>query len=226
MEDTLKKLFIFSFIMFSLITNTYGDDKVKSMQLNIDSLSDKLNTGTASQQDIKQLIDYQIVIKDLKKEKEATEKFIGLNWGVGLAYTYIQGKASIDEAEVIDGVIRIKREHKRSAALMLESHYFLEKDIKKYNTTMGIGPFAAVNVIDTEGKAPRAYGLGLMAGFKRQPDLKDSWNIGVGYFVDTRVKRLGSGLSEGQALPGTETEIRYKETDSGGFMFMLSATFM
>lgn len=160
----------------------------------------------------------------VEKEKQTEKEFAGFNWGLGLAYTYIKDGPSIDEAKLIDGRVRILKEHKRSAALMFESHYFL--NIGKYfDTITGVGPYAAIRLLDTEGKEISAYGVGLMAGFKRQEEAKSSWNIGAGYFVDTRVRRLGSGISEGEPLPGTETEIRYKDVDSGGFMFMFSATF-
>lgn len=159
-----------------------------------------------------------------KKEEQTAKEFAGFNWGLGLAYTYIKDGPSIDEAKLIDGRVRILKEHKRSAALMFESHYFIDLG-KHFGTITGVGPYAAIRLLDTEGKEISAYGVGLMAGFKRQEEAKSSWNIGAGYFVDTRVRRLGSGISEGEPLPGTETEIRYKDVDSGGFMFMFSATF-
>lgn len=153
---------------------------------------------------------------------EANRKFAGLNWGLGLAFMSISGK-SIDEAKVIDNAVRVTKEHKRSAALLLETHYFLQE--KKWGADVGWGPFAAIRLADTEGAEVGAFGIGIMMGFKDGPNDGGSWNIGLGYFVDTEVNQLGSGIVEGNALPGTETSIRYKEVDESGWLIMLSSTF-
>ena len=166
----------------------------------------------------------------IEKEKADVKKFVGFNWGVALAFMSLNGKSSITDAKVIDGVVRINKEQSRSVALMLETHYLVHMPTWKVQneTEVGIGPFVAIRVADINGvnntaSNINAYGVGLMLGFTEQ-QLR-SWNIGAGYFVDTQVKALGSGLAEGQPLPGTETAIRFKETDSNGWMFLISGTF-
>ena len=152
-----------------------------------------------------------------------TKKFAGINWGVGLAFLGINGQ-SIDEAKLIDNVVRITKEHSKSAALMLETHYFMQ-DKDKWGANIGHGPFATIRLAGSEGEKIGAFGLGWMIGFKDGPVDGGSWNVGFGFFVDTEVQELGSGISEGQALPGSETAIRFKEVDKSGWVIMLSSTF-
>lgn len=225
-------LFLITTLMSGI---SYSETAPVDMKMQIDKLNEsiqKIQINNKSDMDeylnkYKKLIeleaDKKVIDKAEEKEKASVKEFAGFNWGVGLAYTYINKGPSIDEAEMVDGKVRIKKEHNRAAALMLETHYFVNLG-KFQDSEIGLGPFAAIRVIDTEGKDVKAYGVGIMAGFKRQQESKSSWNIGIGYYVDTSVKQLGSGITEGEALPGTEKEIRYKQVDSGGFMFMLSAT--
>lgn len=176
------------------------------------------------------LSQYKACLKSEQDKEGINKKISGLNWGVALAFMSLNGKSSITDATVIDGVVRINKEHSRSVALMLETHYLVRMPKWKIQdeTEVGIGPFVAIRVADVNGvnntaSNVSAYGTGLMLGFSQQR--LSSWNIGVGYFVDTQVKALGSGLAEGQPLPGTETAVRFKETDSNGWMFLISGTF-
>lgn len=158
-----------------------------------------------------------------EKEKAANKQFFGLNYGVGLALTSVSG-TFVKEAKVIDGVVRVTEELGSEAIAMLETHYFLKTHATP-NMDFGHGPFAAITAIDKEGDKIGAFGAGWMFGFKDSNTDGGSWNLGLGYYVDTQAKKLGSGVVEGQALPGTETKIRFREVDATGWMIMLSSTF-
>lgn len=233
----LTPFFVFPLQCFAEDESTAAQqimDKIKTNSTTIDFLN-KVN-AYGLDQDLDYYLDALSTVEKNEKDKikneiklETEKKFYGFNWGLGLAFTYLANNMSIDDAKLVDGVVRVSKEHKRTEAVMFETHYLArinDSYIAKLftGTTIGLGPFAAIRVTDSEGKNVNAYGAGLMLGFKNSLDSKNSFNVGFGYFVDKKVKQLGSGITEGQTLPGTETEIRFKETDSGGVMLMFSAT--
>ncbi len=103
-----------------------------------------------------------------------------------------------------------------------------DKGTGKFNKTRaewGWGPFVALqpgsdDIID-------AIAAGLMVGFKRSNDPNDdaSWNFGVGVVVDPNTQILGEGLIANQALPDGETEIRFREEEQVGILFLFSTKF-
>jgi hypothetical protein len=125
-----------------------------------------------------------------------------------------------------------------SARFMLEAHYFFTPSGKPLfgsnllgatNTNKklewGWGPFVALqpgsdDIID-------AIAAGLMIGFKRSDDPSDdaSWNLGVGVVVDPNSQILGSGLVEDEPLPDGETEVRFREEEQVGILFLFSTKF-
>ena len=58
----------------------------------------------------------------------------------------------------------------------------------------------------------------------RKGQASTSWNIGLGIAADPNVQILGDGIEEGKALPGSETEIRYKEKTQYGAMILFSTS--
>lgn len=152
--------------------------------------------------------------------------FVGFNWGVGLAFTSLSGQKAVKDATMIGGVVRVTEDYSHSAGLMVETHYFFEKRMTSAKQELGIGPFVALRVADTKKEKwdISAYGVGLMLGGRNVGVVK-GYSLGIGYFVDTKVKRLGGGIVEGQPLPAGETVPRLQNTDASGWMVMLSSTF-
>jgi hypothetical protein len=162
-----------------------------------------------------------------QKTEEAAGKFGGLELGAGLSFTIDVGKRDrVTDAEVVNGIVRIKNADNSRARLMLESHYFFKPNAKLLgldHQMWGIGPFVAIqggsdNIIE-------AIGMGLMIGFRRLPTESKSFNLGVGFVVDPNVKVLGDGIVRDKPLPAGETEIRFKEDSQAGIMVLASFTF-
>ena len=162
----------------------------------------------------------------------STRSFAGLNFGVGITLTQDTGRndrivnASLDEV----GIVRVDKDQNDVARVMLESHYFFhsEKDDTSFlymvdGPNWGHGPFVALQPGTDE--IIEAIGLGWMVGFKRGKNSNESWNLGIGYIVDPSVKILGDGITENQALPAGETQIRFKETSQRGVFLLVSFTF-
>jgi len=159
------------------------------------------------------------------------QNFAGINLGLGLALTFRHGEDRIEDASVENGIVRVSKEKNVDTKIMLETHYFfkpewewLEKlkekiDLPKEN--FGIGPFIAIEPDSSGGQVIGAYSLGIMTGFKRDTG-NASWNIGVGYGVNTGVKVLGDGIEEGKPLPEGEKGVRYKEINQPGWMIITS----
>lgn len=162
----------------------------------------------------------------------AQRQFAGLNFGVGISLTHDLGKTDrVESASVVNGVVRVDNENNDIARIMLESHYFFTpKKQFRLNPNMaanqwGWGPFVALQPGTDE--IIEAVALGVMWGFKRNDNPKDtsSWNIGIGAVVDPNVRVLGDGIEEGKPLPSGETEIRYKEKSQGGVLILTSFSF-
>lgn len=167
---------------------------------------------------------------DEDKKLEATRNFAGINFGVGLTLTLDTGSHDrVENAELVNGVVRITEERNDIPRIMLETHYFF---LPQHNflgmrsvkpNEWGIGPF--VGIQNGSNEIIEAIGAGVMLGFRRNENTKDSFNIGVGFVVDPSVKILGDGITENQTLPAGETQIRYKETSQWGVLLVISYAF-
>lgn len=178
-----------------------------------------------SVEDSEAVQEMETTIEGRKSEEEALQKFAGINWGLGLAFTGIRKSYVSDvtiESDATNSFIRINHQTKNRALLMLESHYFIrsEKDPK-----FGHGPFMSIGVVGEDGVDPLSnYGLGWMIGL-RTDDKGGSWNFGVGVFIDTKVPQLRSGLSDGEITTETDPTKLLTTSDVDGWMIMFSATF-
>lgn len=167
----------------------------------------------------------QMKVVNMKMEVEKEErKIYGINFGIGLGFTGTN-KKSIKSASVIDGVVRTTKQEKTEAKVMFETHYFFPKKWKSGTIDAGYGPFIAVE-LSNEDEIIEGYALGFMLGMKTSQgnNISDSWNIGLGYYVDKNVQQFGDGIIEGQALSNGDS-IRYKETEANGWILMLSSSF-
>lgn len=139
-------------------------------------------------------------------------------WGIGLGVTINNGsQKSIDDAQIVNGVVRITRERQVTPRLMVEAHSY-------FNATSTFGCFIALQtggsqIID-------AIGAGLLFTSKASDYSKLKcihWGFGVSNVFNSRV--LGDGLHENQPLPPGETQIRYKETNRVGVLLFVSTSF-
>ncbi|NRB65230.1 MAG: hypothetical protein HRU40_19810 [Saprospiraceae bacterium] len=159
-------------------------------------------------------------IKAAVKEKDDKESFAGLNWGMGLGMTFLS-EPIVEEVSIVNNTISVDQEREKRAMVMLESHWFYNDF---YNGNVGIGPFLSIGLVGEEGVDPlSAYGGGLMLGFK-VPDSDASWNIGVGWFTDTKAVLLKDGLSNGDSTTETDPSTLTHKRDKAGWMLMFSAT--
>lgn len=176
---------------------------------------------------------------DLRDVEDPTQKFGGIEFGIGIAFSYDLGDNDrIKEAELVNGIVRVTDRENVRARIILESHYFFTptggvfgdelfglKNLpgKNMRKEWGIGPFVALqpgtnDVID-------ALGAGIMVGFRRPNSETQSFNIGVGVLYDLNTRLLGEGLAANQPLPSGETAIRYLEEEQSGLLLLSSYSF-
>ena len=172
----------------------------------------------------KQLKKAQEEYEEYLLKQEAIEDFGGLGFSVGAGITFFPAEDElIEEAEIINGIVRIKREGKAVSRMMLESHYFFILD-NESNGKWGIGPF--VGILTNEDQLLDAFGLGVMVGLRRLGESSSrSLNFGAGWVWDRNCKVLGDGIYANMLLPEGETEIRYKYKTLGGFIVIVSFSF-
>ncbi|MDL1979572.1 MAG: hypothetical protein LWX52_16055 [Deltaproteobacteria bacterium] len=204
-----------------------NDDQIKEEEVVLNDDQIKEEEVVLNDDQIKRIMNETLT-------KQSTRKFAGLDFGVGVSLTYDTGKHDrVKTAEIIDGVVRVSKDNNANARIMLESHYFFTPD--KYfglietgnkdteDKTFGFGPFIALQPGTDE--IIEAIGLGIMVGWKRKGPSSGSWNCGVGLVVDPKVQILGDGFEANQPPPGSETVVRFKETDQWGVVLLASFTF-
>lgn len=163
----------------------------------------------------------------------ATQKFGGLEFGVGLSFTADVGTSDrVSDAELVNGIVRVKDENNGIARIMLESHYlFTPNRTSLFGVPAGRwghGPFVAIQPGTDD--IIQAIGAGWMIGFRRPApatgeDTGQSFNIGFGVVVDPNTRILGDGIVANQPLPAGETAIRYTEEMQIGALLLFSFSF-
>jgi hypothetical protein len=146
-----------------------------------------------------------------------------LGFGVGIGFSWGRGAERVEDAEVVSGVVRVKRAATDKPRLFLEAHKFVWVHRAQ---GIGVGPF--VSVQSGADDALSSWGAGIMVGFRekaKQGDEPTSWNLGLGYLWDADVKTLGDGVVADAPLPEGETEIRYKNTSAGSVFVVFSRRF-
>lgn len=157
-------------------------------------------------------------------KKEEQEKFAGFRFGVGIALTALS-EENIKEVNIDEnGIINVSKAAKQGGSLMLEAHEFIWETSWGETGTVGIGPFLAITITDEEGADPfSSYAAGIMTGWK-QPNNKNSWNIGLGAFVNTEVQSLRSGFVDGGMTTEMDPTKLLQTRDENGFVLMFSTT--
>lgn len=164
-----------------------------------------------------------------QEEEQSTKKFAGIDFGAGIGLSLSVGKKKvIDQAEVVNGIVRVSRERDEIPRLLFETHYlFLPKETNFLYMVepelWGWGPFIAVQ--SSEEQTIDSVGFGLLLGFRRSKDATTSFNIGVGVVYDSNVKVLGDGIKENQPLPAGETTVRFKEISEMSWLLIGSFGF-
>lgn len=179
-------------------------------------------TSTIPMATVEDIAREQVNTKVDELASKAQDPFGRLGFGVALSLTHDLGSHSrVEEAQLANGIVRLKDEGNDLARVMLETHYFFDAG-SLWRKKFGLGPFVAVqpgseDIID-------AVGFGGMIGFKRDSELlgQSSFNLGIGGVVDPDSTVLADGIRENQPLPAGETEIRFKEKSQWGLLFLTS----
>lgn len=160
----------------------------------------------------------------------------GLHWGTGLLYDSSRG--GVGEVKIVsnggNNTIRVTKENGAAVRAAFELHYFFPMKGASFagnqEPNWAWGPFVSLNskpLDNFTGPVFTSAGIGLMVGAKVGQDNQHSINLGVGWLVDTDVKRLAAGISDGQATtlaPGSESGLLTSRTAQGA-MVMLSYNF-
>lgn len=165
--------------------------------------------------------------KDEDKGKDEDKDTIGgvrLGAGIGVTFDF-GGLERINEAEVVNGVVRVTDEDDVIAGFVGEGHYFFPSGRALFGVAKedwGQGPFFAIQTGDKDVIATVA--LGWMIGF-RPAKATESFNLGIGIAVAPNVRTLGDGIVRNQPLPTGETTVRYREEAQFGMILLFSRTF-
>ncbi len=160
---------------------------------------------------------------DKSAAAQATANFMDLSWGLGFGYSFGRDDF-LEEAQVVDGVIRVTKDKTDKARVLFETHRFLWCNKKETLKDRGCGPFGAVAA--TDSKLLSGVGVGFMYGRKsRDPKETEGFSVGIGFILDNDVKTLADGFEEGAALPAGESGIRYEEKSRWSTLLFITRTF-
>lgn len=165
-----------------------------------------------------------LVDNAMSDEKAAASNtdFMGLNWGVGFGFSKSRDEA-IDDAEIVNGIVRVKSSKKEQPRVVLEFHkYFWLNDEYKIGDR-GLGPFVAVAT--TQSNLLSGVGVGLIYGRKSNKTDSDGFSVGIGVILDGEVKDLASGFKADQAPPVGETVVRFENKARWSNILFVTRTF-
>lgn len=163
-------------------------------------------------------------IADAKRQEAqlwAEKAFLGFNWAVGAGYAFGRGNSRIDDAEVVNGIVRVKEDNTDRPRVVLEIHHLFEG-----GHDFGWGPFASAQA--GTGDSNLGFGLGLEMGWRdKSKDAESSGGflLGIGYEWDGGAKVLGDGIVANQALPTGETQVRFKKRTLGSLLVFVGRRF-
>jgi len=161
---------------------------------------------------------------------DSTDSFWA-NFGIGLSVSANLGKErSIEEAQLVNGTVRVTSERQVTPRLMLERHWYLSEgwdtkheDGTLSNTKFRQGFFVGVSLLGDK-KMMDAVSVGWLVGFKPNSNDKATHNLGLGIAVEPYSRVLGDGIEKNKPLPQGETSIRYKETNRTALIFFYTYT--
>jgi hypothetical protein len=161
--------------------------------------------------------------KNTAVEDRAAAEFMDLGWGLGFGFSFGQDDF-IEEAAVVDNVIRVTKDRTDRSRAMLEFHRYFGCNEKQTLTDRGCGPFLAVAADGNDVLA--GVGIGFIYGRKlKNPTDSEGFSVGIGLVFDNDVKTLADGFAEGLPLPAGETGIRYEEKARWSTLLFVTRTF-
>jgi hypothetical protein len=144
-------------------------------------------------------------------------------FGVGLSVSAkLGGERSIDEAQLVNGIVRVTSERQVTPRLMLERHWYF-KDWSADNPHFLQGIYIGASLLGDK-KLMDSVSLGWIVAFKPNAGDKSTHNLGVGLAVEPYSRVLGDGIEKNKALPIGETSIRYKETNRTALVLFYTYT--
>ena len=161
--------------------------------------------------------------EDEKKKVETAREFASINFGVGIAMTFDDGKvqrvgrASLDE----NNIVRADDVDQVLVRVMLETHLFI---VPGDQEVFGFGPLLAI--LPGKDDLIDAIGVGIMLGLRTSETAESSFNVGFGYSWDPNTRVLGSGIEVNKPLPEGETQIRFREKLQRGWMVLFSFSWL
>jgi hypothetical protein len=164
----------------------------------------------------------ELYVKELNAERD----FIGLKWGVGVGYSHGFDDI-VDQAEIVDGVVRVKKDITEQPRIILEFHSYRwchDKRSGDVPIEVGCGPFAAV--VSSDDEVVSGVAAGWMYGWKTGTGAdSQGWSVGIGVIVDSGGKKLGEGYVEGQPPPAGATSVFLKEETVASGLIFFTRTF-
>ena len=174
----------------------------------------------------------------------ADQDFKALGFGGGYGGVFNFGDSRVKEAELVAGTVRVKEDSDIQFGPILELHKFMwplkseslvqmdgewvlvERVPPRCKGTgavrkvalIGLGPFVPLRLGEN---VVESFGAGLVFGF-RKAETDTSVNLGLAIVFEPRVQVHGEGIESNEALPGGETEIRYRTTSKVGLLAMFS----
>ena len=157
---------------------------------------------------------------------DGEQNFLKMTWGVAVGYSYGFDDV-VEDAEVVDGTVRVKKELREQPRLLFEFHRYFACHPKRgrdVRITTGCGPF--VGVATGDGDALAGVAIGGMFGWKTPQDGdKEGFSIGLGLLLDAEGKTLADRFDDGQPLPDGATEIVFEDKARWSGVLFFTRTF-
>jgi len=161
--------------------------------------------------------------KETDDKNQADKSFLGLKWGVGLGYSF-GDEDFIDQAELVDDVIRVTNDKTDQARVLLEFHKYFWCNNQNRSAETGCGPFIAVAASSND--LLKGVGVGFMYGWRgNEEKASDGFSVGVGAILDNDMKALAGGFNANEPLPSGETDIRYETKARWSAILFVTRTF-
>jgi hypothetical protein len=158
----------------------------------------------------------------VKQKADSEASFMGLNWGIGFGYSFGRDEM-IDDAEIVNGIVRVKSRKKEQPRVVLEFHKYFWCNNNYKSGASGCGPFVAVAA--SQDKVLSGVGMGFMYGLKAKASDMEGFSVGVGAILDGKVKDLADGFKENEAPPAGETQVRFEEKARWSYLLFVTRTF-
>jgi hypothetical protein len=220
----MKKMFTRGYLGFLMLLICFGGELIAQDTSATSENQQGTSTVIKDQKDLNEYVKLQNI-------QEASKKFENLGFGIAFSVSSCF-KNFVTEAEVENGIIRLKKEQPLFGEIMLETHKFWSIKTKAYenrfikveSNTVGIGPFLGILMDSGSDSMINAISSGVMVGFRPDTSSSNSLNIGVGLTARFKIKELRGDLTLDKALPDGVNEIKYQETAKLGVTVVFSFT--